>query len=715
MRRVTSLRGNLRGAAAGLRRARHGQPLDELLGQRAVLGVVHALGEQLAGHFHGQVHRHRAHLGDGLELLVFNLAPGLDLELLGLLAALVHQLVAVLLHVLLVLAHHLRGLAAGLGDGRLLVGQELLRLGALALGALDGAGDLLLALLHQRQDGSPRLPPQHHGHEDEGDEGPEDEARADLHEAAGGEDGRQEHGGVSGDGGGEAGRNFRVQRSAGTAGPAPPRGRRTGPGRKPLGLGGQQDADHEREQRGAFDERRGDDHRGADVATGGRLTAGRVHGGGGQLTDAETGTDDGEAGTDTSGQEGKSEVGHGSASSFFFRDPLVGGSLCPFGATSGGLASSGYGWEPPEGAPSTRQASGVGPAMVVAGAALLVAVAVLAVRVMVVAHGHAHADEQRGEHGEDVGLHEGHEQLQQVDAHGEGHADQRHRGVAEHEDEAQQEEQDDVAGQHVGEQTHREGEGLGEQAQDFHRNHDGPQPRGHAARQVAQVAAQARGADAGHLREDEGADRQARGDGQVPRGGGHPGHQAQHVHEEDEEERGEQVGHVPRALLLADVLDGQLVPDEDDEHLEHVGAHPARHQLALVPVAEAQDEEDEQRRGQPHHHRVLGDGQVQAACAQPRHHLAVVRAHLRAGPLVEGDENLGQVDGLVFVAEGNLELVLVGVRHVVEDVAGHVLLVLALRRGIRGERGARDQTGEQNHCLAHHSPPLDAFFEAANT
>src|SRR3954468_15239135 len=73
---------------------------------------------------------------------------------------------------------------------------------------------------------------------------------------------------------------------------------------------GEDDADHLGEQGDAFDQRRGDDHRGADVPAGRRLAGGPFHGGGGEAADAESGAEDGEAGPDARGEVPERELVH---------------------------------------------------------------------------------------------------------------------------------------------------------------------------------------------------------------------------------------------------------------------------------------------------------------------------------------------------------------------------------------------------------------------
>ncbi len=59
-------------------------------------------------------------------------------------------------------------------------------------------------------------------------------------------------------------------------------------------LDDEQDHDDEREQGRAFDQAGGHDHGAANLAGGAGLAGDALHGGGGQLADAKTATDDGE-------------------------------------------------------------------------------------------------------------------------------------------------------------------------------------------------------------------------------------------------------------------------------------------------------------------------------------------------------------------------------------------------------------------------------------
>src|SRR3990172_7116885 len=83
-----------------------------------------------------------------------------------------------------------------------------------------------------------------------------------------------------------------------------------------LHLDGEEDADDDREERHAFDEGGRDDHRGADVAGGGRLARRAVEGGSCEAADAEARADDGEAGAEAGGEEREGSAGHRFSCSF---------------------------------------------------------------------------------------------------------------------------------------------------------------------------------------------------------------------------------------------------------------------------------------------------------------------------------------------------------------------------------------------------------------
>ncbi len=78
---------------------------------------------------------------------------------------------------------------------------------------------------------------------------------------------------------------------------------------------------------------------------------------------------------------------------------------------------------------------------------------------------------------------------------------------------------DHVPSEHVGEQTHHEGEGLGEDAEELHWDHDGQEPEGKPRwNQVLQVARQAELGDSSPLLCRERHDGEPQRDGEVGRG-----------------------------------------------------------------------------------------------------------------------------------------------------------------------------------------------------
>src|SRR5262249_46316244 len=160
---------------------------EVLAGELLLLGRIQSLVEELLRDLDRPVGRGVLHLVPGLGLLVLALAERVGLLRLRLGPGLGDEVVAQLLHVLGVAAHHLRSLRASLLDGLLLLGEKTLGLGSLALRRLDRRGNALLPLVHDLQDGSPRHTPEQHGHQDEGDQSPEDEAGTDGDEVGGGE------------------------------------------------------------------------------------------------------------------------------------------------------------------------------------------------------------------------------------------------------------------------------------------------------------------------------------------------------------------------------------------------------------------------------------------------------------------------------------------------------------------------------------------------
>src|SRR5512140_473001 len=203
--------------------------------------------------------------------------------------------------------------------------------------------------------------------------------------------------------------------------------------------------------------------------------------------------------------------------------------------------------------------------------------------------GEALTDEERGEHREDVRLHEPDEELEHEDRHRHRDGADRHPLAVQRVDEAEQREDDDVPREHVREETDGEGEGLREEAEDLDRHHDAPERPRDAAGEVLQPRAEPHRLDGRVLGDDEGEEREGEGDPEVAGRGRRVRDEPEQVHEQDEEEGGDEVGDEPLAVLLADVLERDLVPHELHEHLEEV-VEPARHEAA--PPHRAEEHQD---------------------------------------------------------------------------------------------------------------------------
>src|SRR5678815_652218 len=159
-----------------------------LAGELLLLRCVQPLVQEALGDLDRELGRDVLDLVHGLRLLVLDLPQRIGLLGLGFGPRLGDQLVAQLLHVLGVAPHHLRRLGPGLLDGFLLLGEETLGLGTLALRRLDRRSDGLLPLVHHLEDGPPRHSAEQQAHQDEGDQRPEDEAGTNVYEVGGGED-----------------------------------------------------------------------------------------------------------------------------------------------------------------------------------------------------------------------------------------------------------------------------------------------------------------------------------------------------------------------------------------------------------------------------------------------------------------------------------------------------------------------------------------------
>ena len=259
-----------------------GEVLDVLVDQLPLRLLVQAGLHDAGRRRDGQVGHLGAKLAHRELLLLLDRLPRGGHEVVGLLLGLGRELRAEGLHLLLVPLGELGGLALRLEEGVLLLREQLLRLLALLAGRVDGVADGGLPLHEHLRDGPEGELPQHEDEDEEGDRRPQRQAGIEIDDPGG------EHGGCE------------------CVHPA-------SPGASCAGLlgDGEEQADHDGEQRGAFDEGGGDDHRGADVAGGGGLAGRAVHGGGGELADAEACTDDGHAGAEAGSEVTEGESVHG--------------------------------------------------------------------------------------------------------------------------------------------------------------------------------------------------------------------------------------------------------------------------------------------------------------------------------------------------------------------------------------------------------------------
>ena len=98
-------------------------------------------------------------------------------------------------------------------------------------------------------------------------------------------------------------------------------------------------------------------------------------------------------------------------------------------------------------------------------------------------------------------------------------------------------------------------------------------------------------------------------------------------------------GHVARALLLADVLDGELVAHEEHQHLEEVLTWAVGHGLVRVPVRPEGEQQHHEHRADEHPEGVLGEADVEAA---PSESFRGLLGAGRAGAALNGMRHTGK-------------------------------------------------------------------------
>src|SRR4051812_29637010 len=175
------------------------------------------------------------------------------------------------------------------------------------------------------------------------------------------------------------------------------------------------------------------------------------------------------------------------------------------------------------------------------------------------------------------------ERLDERDENLEEHDEQRHRNrgerdrVAEHEDQTDERENDDVAGDHVREETNRERERLRELSDDLHRRHDRRQQQlewqRHVVRPVddrAEVAA-AEGAHTGNLDDDERHERERQRHRDVPRWRRAVGDEAEEIAEENEEEERQHEGDETLTAVSTEHRHEHVVPQIEDHGFQPSG------------------------------------------------------------------------------------------------------------------------------------------------
>src|SRR5213592_123640 len=230
-------------------------------------------------------------------------------------------------------------------------------------------------------------------------------------------------------------------------------------------------------------------------------------------------------------------------------------------------------------------------------------------------------DEHGGEQRKDIGLQKRDQKLEkhheQREADGSPHhdvADHRRRGP-EHEDQAEQDENHEVAGRHVGEQPQRQGERLHKFPDQLHGRHDDRHDHRtdalHARRHHhdrLEVALRPQGTEAGDLDREEGCEREPRGDGDVAGGGRAPGQEAEQVAVENEEEERQDVRREDFAAV-ADARDRDVVADEQNQAFDRSPKAARRSPLAVAPIhlpAAIPDRQEDEERREDHEHDVLG-------------------------------------------------------------------------------------------------------------
>ncbi len=238
--------------------------------------------------------------------------------------------------------------------------------------------------------------------------------------------------------------------------------------------------------------------------------------------------------------------------------------------------------------------------------------------------GVSQSDEDCTQHGEYVGLNEGHEEFETVHEYHQCEADDGQRSaddgteLARDEDDASEGKDDGMTAHDVGKETYHEGERLGEDAEHFddgHHGHGHFEPCGNGRPKdffpIFLVAEE--------VHEKERTEGEEEGDVDVARdvcASGEDGDEPQEIRDKDEEEGGEEEWRVATIVLLADRGSDEVVVDAHNEHLheayEAFGRF-ARRFTSAVPTCGTYEYEGHEDNDNPYLHHVLRNAEIPGA------------------------------------------------------------------------------------------------------
>ena len=239
------------------------------------------------------------------------------------------------------------------------------------------------------------------------------------------------------------------------------------------------------------------------------------------------------------------------------------------------------------------------------------------------------SDEDGTEHGEDISLDEGHQELQTVhEEHhheteqGQSGAEYRIHGPSD-EDDCRKRQDNGVTGHHVGKETDHQREGLGDDTEQFDDRHDSHRISLQESRHIRPedllpvllVAEQVDGQHRTECQKERDVDvarhiGTTREDRQQPK----------HIGDEDEEEGRQQVRCVGTVVLFADGVLDEVVVDRHHQHLHHA-YESLRHILGgvvlLVPTGTAEEDTQHDDHDNPYLQHTLGDADIHGRTLVP--------------------------------------------------------------------------------------------------